>query len=320
MLMIAALASCGKSSDSSSSAENSDDTTSAATDSTPLETQEPTLAAEAGKVKNSSPAIDQLKKSGYNTSSLTANVNYATKEEIGFQLEKPKKGDTIAVLHTSMGDITIRFFPEYAPNTVNNFVELSKAGKYNGVLFHRVMNNFMIQTGDYENGNGTGGTSIYGAPFKDEFCDKLVNIRGSVAMANSGKDTNGSQFFINQCPAASYKENGVFKTYENNWEQIKAQLKSNKTDAQAVGSLANYGTSCLNTDAVPDAMKKLYNENGGNIWLDGAYNPSDSGHTVFAQVIDGMDVVDKIAGASVDENSKPTKDITINSVDITEYK
>ena len=313
--MLGALASCGEGNDKSSSSETVAETTEAT-----IETQAAALSAKSGKVRDSSPALDNLKKNGYNISALSAKVNYAAKEDFGFQLEKPEKGDTIAILHTSKGDITIRFFEEYAPNTVNNFIELAKAGKYDGVLFHRVMADFMIQTGDFENGNGTGGTSIYGEAFEDEFCDKLLNIRGSVAMANSGKDTNGSQFFINQCDAKHYKTNGTYKTCENNWKQIKTQIEDDKGNAQTVGNLADYGTSCLNTDAVPAAMKKLYDENGGNIWLDGAYNPSDAGHAVFAQVIDGMDVVDAIATANVDSNSKPLTDITIDSVEITEYK
>ncbi|MCR5653832.1 MAG: peptidylprolyl isomerase [Ruminococcus sp.] len=312
--MIISLASCGENTTQSSSGETVAETTEAT-----IETQAATLAAESGKVKDSSPALDNLKKKGYDTSLLSANVNYATNKDFGFQLEMPKKGDTIAILKTSKGDITLRFFEEYAPNTVNNFIELAKAGKYNGVLFHRVMKDFMIQTGDYENNNGTGGKSIYGDTFEDEFCDKLLNIRGSVAMANSGRDTNGSQFFINQSDAAHYKESGTYKTYENNWKQIKTQMNDYKDDAETVGNLANYGTSCLDTDAVPAAMKKLYEKNGGNIWLDGAYNPSDAGHTVFAQVIDGMDVVDKIADANVDSSSKPLTDITIDNIEITKY-
>ena len=313
--MLLSLASCGENADNSTTSETVTETTEA-----PLETQAATLSAESGKVKKSSPAIDSLKKKGYDVSQLSANVNYAAKEDFGFQLEKPKKGDTIAVLKTSKGDITIRFFEKYAPNTVNNFIELAKAGKYDGVLFHRVMADFMIQTGDFENGDGTGGSSIYGGAFEDEFCDKLLNIRGSVAMANSGKDTNGSQFFINQSDAKHYKTNGTYKTYENNWEQLTEKMADYKDDAQTVGQLASYGTSCLDTDAVPAAMKKLYEKNGGNIWLDGAYNPSDAGHTVFAQVIDGMDVVDAIANANVDSNSKPLTDITIDKIEITEYK
>ena len=177
------------------------------------------------------------------------------------------------------------------------------------------MNDFMIQTGDYENNNGTGGTSIYGSAFEDEFCDKLLNIRGSVAMANSGRDTNGSQFFINQSKSSS-----AIEQYKSNWKSIVSQLKATKDQPSSVAVLNNYGTSCLNTDAVPDEMVKLYEENGGNIWLDGAYNPSDAGHTVFAQVIDGMDVVDKIAAVDVDSTtSKPLEDVTIDTVEIKEY-
>lgn len=314
--MLISLASCGEKEKTSSNESTTEATTTEAT----METQGATLEAKSGKIKNTSPALDNLKKNGYDISMLSATVNYADKEDFGFQLENPKKGDTIAVIKTSKGDITLRLFPEYAPNTVNNFVELAKAGKYDGVLFHRVIKDFMIQTGDYENNDGTGGTSAYGTAFADEFCDKLLNIRGSVAMANSGKDTNGSQFFINQTTAAAYKANGSYATYEANWKRIKAKTEDYKDDAETVGELANYGTSSLDTDAVPAAMKKLYEKQGGNIWLDGAYNASDAGHTVFAQVIDGMKVVDKIAETSVDEQSKPMIDITIDSVKIKKYK
>ncbi len=308
LIMALSLASCGgdggKSSEQSSSASE--------TQAEP-EVQEPTLTAEKGEVKDSSPALDQLKKAGYDVSQLNVpQVNYADKD-FGFQLDKPEKGDTIAVLHTSMGDITLRFFPDYAPNTVNNFIELSKAGKYDGVTFHRVMNDFMIQTGDYENGNGTGGTSIYGEAFADEFCDKLCNIRGSVAMANSGRDTNGSQFFINQ------SKNSAFENYKTNWASIVSQYSEYKDQPSILAGLNNYGTSCLDADAVPEAMAKLYEENGGNIWLDGAYNPSDAGHTVFAQVIEGMDTVDKIAAVEVDSSNAPLEDVTIDSIEIKEY-
>lgn len=129
---------------------------------------------------------------------LNPEIKKDTENKIGYQLESPKSGDDIAIIHTSKGDITMRFFPENAPKAVENFISLAKEGKYDGTIFHRVINNFMIQTGDYENGNGTGGKSIWGNAFEDEFCDTLYNIRGSVSMANSGINTNGSQFFINQ--------------------------------------------------------------------------------------------------------------------------
>ena len=123
---------------------------------------------------------------------LTA--GYADKA-YGFQLEGPEEGDTVAIMHTNMGDISIRLFPEGAPKTVENFVTLAQQGKYNGVTFHRVIKDFMIQGGDFEKGDGTGGYSIWGEKFADEFNEKLMNLRGSLAMANAGPGTNGR----NQC-------------------------------------------------------------------------------------------------------------------------
>ena len=110
---------------------------------------------------------------------------YDDKEhEVGYQLEKPKVGDTVAIMETSEGTIKIRFFPEAAPKAVENFVTHAKDGYYNGLTFHRVIKDFMIQGGD-PLGNGTGGESIYGKSFEDEFSNKLFNIRGSLSMANS---------------------------------------------------------------------------------------------------------------------------------------
>jgi len=98
------------------------------------------------------------------------------------------------ILATSKGNITINLFPEDAPLTVKNFVTLGKRGYYNNVTFHRVIQDFVIQGGD-PTGTGTGGESIYGGAFKDEINSHKIVV-GSVAMANSGPNTNGSQFFI----------------------------------------------------------------------------------------------------------------------------
>lgn len=96
-----------------------------------------------------------------------------------------------AVIHTSMGDIEVSLFRDDAPKTVENFVKLTSDGFYNDLLFHRVIETFMIQTGD-PNGDGTGGP---GYEFEDEINNHIL-IPGSLAMANSGPNTNGSQFFI----------------------------------------------------------------------------------------------------------------------------
>lgn len=100
-----------------------------------------------------------------------------------------------AVIKTNRGDITIQLFPELAPKTVENFVTHAKNGYYDGVIFHRVIPDFMIQGGD-PTGTGMGGESIYGGTFEDEFSKELFNIRGALSMANAGPGTNGSQFFI----------------------------------------------------------------------------------------------------------------------------
>ena len=117
------------------------------------------------------------------------------------QLDKPQKGETMAVMHTSMGDIAIRLFADKAPKTVENFTTHAKNGYYDGLKFHRVINDFMIQGGD-PRGNGTGGESIWGGSFADEFDVELHNLRGALSMANAGPNTNGSQFFIVQAASA----------------------------------------------------------------------------------------------------------------------
>ena len=113
------------------------------------------------------------------------------------QLEKPAKGEKIAVMQTNMGDIKIRLFPEVAPKAVENFISHAENGYYDGLIFHRVINDFMIQGGD-PTGTGRGGESIYGHSFEDEFDLSSRNYRGALSMANAGPNTNGSQFFIVQ--------------------------------------------------------------------------------------------------------------------------
>lgn len=125
----------------------------------------------------------------------------------------PQRPDTpvithIAVLETSLGSITIGLYGQDAPKTVRNFVELARRGEYNGVLFHRVARNFVVQAGDPLTKDpkqrarwGTGGVSIYGGEFEDELNPETPSYRlgyqvGTVAMANRGPNTNTSQFFI----------------------------------------------------------------------------------------------------------------------------
>ncbi len=120
-----------------------------------------------------------------------------TKESKKGKMDNAK---TIAVMETSMGTIELELYPKEAPKTVKNFVGLAKKGYYNGVIFHRVIDNFMIQGGD-PTGTGSGGESIYGKPFEDEFAKTLKHDKpGTLSMANAGPNTNGSQFFITLVP------------------------------------------------------------------------------------------------------------------------
>ena len=150
------------------------------------------------------------------------------------QLKKPETGDTIVIMETSMGDIKIKMFPEYAPKAVENFTTHAKNGYYDGLKFHRVIPNFMIQGGD-PNGTGTGGESRWGNCFEDEFTPALHNLRGALSMANAGPGTNGSQFFIVQADSVP--------------EQMLDQMKD----------LADY---------FPAECAEAYANLGGTPWLD----------------------------------------------------
>jgi peptidyl-prolyl cis-trans isomerase B (cyclophilin B) len=119
------------------------------------------------------------------------------------QLDIADYEGTVAVLHTNQGDLRVKLFDSLTPKTVKNFVALSKKSYYDGVTFHRVIQDFMIQGGD-PTGKGTGGESIYGRRFDDEFSEQLFNLRGALSMANAGPNTNGSQFFIVQKTSVDY--------------------------------------------------------------------------------------------------------------------
>lgn len=166
-----------------------------------------------------------------------------------YQLEWFKEGDVWVIMTTTNWKLEIKLFTSDVPKTANNFLALSKNGYYDNLTFHRVIKDFMIQWGDPE-GTGMGGESIYGDAFEDEFTPKLTNIRGSLSMANSGPNTNGSQFFINQ--------------RDNNF--------------------------------------------------------LDNKHSVFGQVVNGLDNVDKIASSKTDKDDKPEKEIKIIKMEVVQYQ
>lgn len=140
--------------------------------------------------------------------------------------------EQVATIKTTMGDLKIKLFPGIAPKAVENFVKLAESGYYNGIIFHRVIPDFMIQGGD-PTGTGMGGESVWGSSFEDEFSDKAFNLKGALSMANAGPHTNGSQFFI---------------------------VSASQTPANMVGQLEAAG--------YPVEIVEAYKENGGTPWLD----------------------------------------------------
>ena len=193
----------------------------------------------------------------------------------------PKEGETIVTMKLEGYDQPVKFklFPEYAEKGVENFIELAKSGYYNGLTFHRVIKDFMIQGGDPE-GNGMGGESTWGGSFDGGTDPHLIHAAGALAYANSGSTaTNGSQFYI-----------------------VTGEVYSDSE----IDELQNYGYG------LSDSQIDIYSTAGGVPWLDGGY-------TVFGQVFDGLDVVFDISKVDTDDNDKPTKDVIIETMTVEEY-
>ena len=234
-------------------------------------------------------------------------------QKLGYQLEEPAKGEEIAVMTMKTGEvIKIRFFPDEAPKAVYNFKLHAIQGYYDGLTFHRVMENFMIQGGSPD-GTGTDGVSVWDQDFEDEFASNLVNIDGSLSMANRGPTTNGSQFFIN-CTNTPV-QSSLWSQYEQAFEEFQEVYKENKEYIDSNPSLKT-----LDMDKVNDDYKQLYEAQGGNVHLDGAYSTNGTGHTVFGQVFEGMDSVYALSQAETDPNNdKPLEDMVIEKVEIVVY-
>ena len=186
--------------------------------------------------------------------------------------------DITAIIKTNRGDMTFELYPDVAPKAVENFTTHAKNGYYDGLIFHRVIKDFMIQGGD-PNGTGTGGQSIWGAPFEDEFSVDAHNYYGALSMANAGPGTNGSQFFIVQAKTAP--------------PQMLEQMEE-LTDR-------GYPRECIDN----------YKAVGGTPWL-------DFHHTVFGQLLDGRKVLEDIAAVRTSFGDKPLYDVVIESIEISE--
>lgn len=222
----------------------------------------------------------------------------------------PEVGQQIATIKVKdYGDIKIMLFPEVAPKGVENFVTHAQNGYYDGLKFHRVIEDFMAQTGD-PNGDGTGGESIWGEDFELEVSDSLHHFNGAVAYANSGPNTNGSQFYL------------VYASSPGTVEEMKEVNK--QTAAQIEALKEAYPDMADQIDAIysvpypeDEALLEQYSQLGGAPWLDGSY-------TIFGQIYEGMDVLAKIMASPKDSaitddngnNYVPSPDILIETIEV----
>ncbi|MCL1998219.1 MAG: peptidylprolyl isomerase [Turicibacter sp.] len=244
---------------------------------------------------------------GENENTIVGNPNFSTL----LQAEHPQSGDTLVTLHTSMGDIVIRMFPDEAPLAVENFVTHAENGFYDNVIFHRVIEGFMIQGGD-PLGTGMGGESIWGGQFDIEFSYNLRHFRGALSMAHTGQPNSiGSQFFIVQ-------NNGIDSS--ELLEHFDAFLEMQD---ELLGELDDIPVYMR--DLFSPEMIDAYLQYGGTPFLDIPYGLlfGRLGHTVFAQVISGMDIVDAIANVPHDGDpedggaNRPLEDVTILHTTVT---
>lgn len=212
------------------------------------------------------------------------------------QLSEVQPGEEIAVIHTNHGEVWVRLFPDYAPLTVENFVTHARNGYYDGLIFHRVIENFMIQGGD-PTGTGGGGESIWGGRFEDEFTPSLRHITGALAMANSGPNTNGSQFYIVNRPNVQPDELSFLHEILENQDQLVAGPDGSQVALSSI---------------FPVALAEAYIERGGTMHL-------DFGHSVFGQVFQGMDVVNAISTVETGPGDRPVDDVIINTIEIRAY-
>lgn len=181
-----------------------------------------------------------------------------------------------ATIKTNRGDMSFELYPQYAPKAVESFATHAKNGYYDGLIFHRVIKDFMIQGGD-PTGTGCGGESIWGHSFEDEFSIEARNYYGALSMANSGPNTNGSQFFIVQANTVP--------------DSLLSQMEG------------------LKDNGYPQQVIDKYKEVGGTPWL-------DFHHTVFGMITDGADVLEDIANVKTGMSDKPVYDVVIETIEI----
>jgi len=257
MAIVFSVTACGKSDEQPASSQSSD----SVSDS---------IADESSEAADDSQSDDE-----------NSNADDSQSDEI-LNFTEPVEGEEIAVFDIEgYGQIKIKLFPEQCPKGVENFESLINDGYYDGITFHRVIKDFMIQGGD-PTGTGSGGESTWGKGFRQEINNSLRHFSGAVSYATAADKLNGSQFFI---------VTGLTNIDENHFNSLSSA----------------YGKT------YSDDVKKLYEEKGGYPFLDGDYE-------VFGQVIEGLDICFKIAEVQTDSSDKPVEDVVINYAKIEQYQ
>ncbi len=226
------------------------------------------------------------------------------------QLAAPVKGDLVAIIETSEGTVKVKLLPDVAPKAVKNFVEHSLNDYYDGLEFHRVINDFMIQGGDPE-GNGTGGESIWNEGFALEVNKNVRHYSGALAMANSNSlqygitATNGSQFYLVDNDPLGEDVLSVFAQFSGMQDGVLQHMHPEIEGEEDVFHEGDIKVSDLYSEAVMEA----YKANGGLPTL-------DFGYTVFGQTYEGLEIIDTISQKETDESDKPTTPVTIKDITI----
>lgn len=202
--------------------------------------------------------------------------------DMAIQLQPPKDGDTIVSIETNMGTMKAIVYPEFAPKAVENFITHASEGYYDGVIFHRIIENFMIQGGDPD-GTGYGGESIWGEDFDIEVCSELHHLKGALCMARRGDTTvsQSSQFYI---------------------------VHGDKLDKAMTDQMRGYTAEDGWGAEIADAYDAL-----------GGYPGLDFQYTVFGQVYEGLDVIDKIASVETNSADQPKEQVIINTIKVETY-
>lgn len=239
----------------------------------------------------------------------------------------------VVVISTDMGNIKLKLYNE-TPLHRDNFLKLASSGYYNGVLFHRVINHFMIQGGDPDSKNAAPGAGLgNGGPdytIPAEFVPGLFHKKGALAAARLGdqinpqKESSGSQFYIvmgkkwrpGELDTLEQKMNFTLKQsiYRNIFTPAQQELEKYKQEKKEDAFNKRFAQLQLRVDSIfdltpkikfSDAQRKAYTTIGG-------YPPLDGSYTVFGEVIEGLDVLDKIAAVQTDKANRPVRDVVMN--------